>query len=80
MARAHVFQRASAGAKQSLARLLRFRRTLDQIHDLPFGNAADLVQMEAALAFRFFGILRGTEERIGDHGQCGDRRSTHGQH
>src|SRR5882762_3160665 len=40
----------------------------------------DLIQMETALAFLFFGINSGTEEGISDHGQRGDRRATHGKH
>jgi hypothetical protein len=79
MARSHVPKRASACAEQTLARLFRFRRVLDELDDLPFGNAADLIQMQAALAFRFFGVRSGTEEGISNHGQRGERRATHGE-
>src|SRR6202140_4180123 len=79
MARAHVRKRAGACAEQTLARLFRCGRVLDELDDLPFGNAADLVQMEAALAFLFFGIQGGTQESISDHGQRGYQRATHGE-
>ncbi len=80
MARAHIRKRPGACAKQTLARLFRYGRVLDELNDLPFGNAADLVQVEAALAFLFFGIRRGTQESISDHRQRGDQRATHGEH
>ncbi len=58
----------------------RFGRVLDEFDDLPFGNAADLIQMEPPLAFLFFGIHSRTQERINDHGQRSDRRATHRKH
>src|SRR5216110_4042298 len=60
MARAHVLKRGRACSEQTLARGWRFGRVLDELNDLPFGNAADLVQMEPPLALLLFGIHGGT--------------------
>jgi len=60
MARAHVSKRARCCSEQTLARRLRFGRVLDELNDLPFGNAPDLVQMEPPLALLLFGIHGGT--------------------
>src|SRR5439155_19348377 len=80
MARAHVLKRTGACAEQTLALRLRFGGMFDELNDLPFGNAADLVQMEPPLALLLFGIHGGTEESISDHCQRSDCRTTHGEH
>src|SRR5260370_34647578 len=67
MARAHVSERAGACAEQTLAGRFRFGRVFDELDDLPFGHAGDLVEMEAALAFLLLRIRGGTEGSIGDH-------------
>ena len=56
MAGAKVHQPMNAKAKQALARLWRFGRILHQIDDLAFGDAADLIQMQAALPFLRFRV------------------------
>src|SRR6516162_10746255 len=52
MARAQVGKRTGTKPKQFFAGLLRFGRMLGKVYDLTFGDAADLVQVETALAFR----------------------------
>jgi hypothetical protein len=78
MAGAHVRERAGSGAEQTFARFLLFRRMLSEFYDLAFSDAANLIQMKAALAFLRFQIHGGTEEGIGDHGQSGKGRASHG--
>jgi hypothetical protein len=39
-----------------------------------------LVQVKTAFAFGFLGIRGGTEKRVYNHGQAGNRGATHGQH
>src|SRR5258708_30872843 len=58
MARSHVPKRASACAEQTLARLFRFMRVLDELHDLPLCQAADLVQMPAVPSVPLFGVRK----------------------
>src|SRR6266566_2208969 len=50
MASAQVRKRTGTKTKQFSAGLLRFGRMLGKVHDLAFGDAADLVQVETALA------------------------------
>src|SRR5207245_1913949 len=80
MAGTQIRERAGSGAKQFLARLWRFGGILDEVHDLAFGDAADLVQMEPALALFGFGILGGAEKSVNNHGDSGDGRAPHDKH
>ena len=80
MTGAQIRERAGSGAKQFLARLWRFGGILDEVHDLAFGNAADLIEMEAALAFLGFGILGGAEKSVNNHGDGGDSCAPHDKH
>jgi hypothetical protein len=52
----------------------------NKLDHLAFGNSADLVQVKTAFAFGFLGIRGGTEKRVYNHGQAGNRGATHGQH
>ena len=50
---------------------------LDYIDNLAFGDAADLIELKAALAFEIFWRLSRTEECVGDHRNRGDRGGDH---
>src|SRR6267154_608312 len=50
----------------------------DQLDDLAFGDAADLIQVQAALTLNFFRILRGTKKGISDHDDGGTSRAAFG--
>jgi hypothetical protein len=63
----HIRERTSARAKQAFARWERFRRMLDQLHDLPFRNSPDLIEVQTAAAFDLQGIFSRTEKSINDH-------------
>ena len=51
----------------------------DKFDDLAFRDAADLIQVQAALAFDFLGIFHRTKKSVGDHGDSGNRGATHGE-
>jgi hypothetical protein len=51
----------------------------DELDYLAFGDAADLIQMQAALALDFFGFLGGPKKGISNHGEGGKRGATHGE-
>jgi hypothetical protein len=51
----------------------------DKLDHLAFGDAADLIEMQAALALDFFGLFRGAEKGVSDHGDGGKGSATHGQ-
>jgi hypothetical protein len=51
----------------------------DDVDNLTFGDAADLIELKAALALKIFGRFSGTKEGVGDHGDCNDSRSAHAQ-
>ena len=80
VARARISKRCGALAEKALADFLGFRSVLGQLDDLPFGDAANLIEMQAALALGFIGIDGRTEKSVGDHGERGDRRTPHSQH
>ena len=77
MTRAIVWHRTRARTK-TLWRGL-FGRILDEIDDLAFGDAADLIELKAALPLDVFGWFRGAKERIGDHRNGGDGGHSHTQ-
>jgi hypothetical protein len=52
---------------------------LDEFDDLAFGDAADLIEIEASFALEVFGRFGGTEECVGDHRDGGDSCSAHAQ-
>src|SRR5580704_5980568 len=52
----------------------------DQLNNLTFGNAADLVQVQPALALDFLRIFRGTKKGVGDHADGGNSSTAHSQH
>src|ERR1700760_782506 len=54
MARASVYDNLSARTEQTLWRGGFFRRVLDEIDDLPFGDAADLIEVETTFALDIF--------------------------
>ena len=80
MARPSRLERAGATAKKSLSCFVRFRRVLNKLDHLAFRNSPNLVQVKTAFAFGFLGIRGGTEKRVCNHGQAGNRGATHGQH
>ena len=45
-----------------------------------FGNATDLIQVQAALALNFFRILRRPKKSVGNHDDGSNGGSTHRQH
>jgi hypothetical protein len=51
---------------------------LGQFDDLPFGDSADLIEVQAALALGFFRINRGTKKCVGDHHDSRDGDSSNG--
>src|ERR1700687_734900 len=77
LARAQVGERPGTG--EETFRCARLGRVRDELGDLAFRYAADLVQMKAAPAFDFFGIFRGAKKGVGDHGDGGNRGATHGE-
>ena len=46
---------------------------LGEFDDLAFGDAADLIQVQAALALDVFGSSVRAKKCVGDHGDRGDR-------
>src|SRR5882672_7080536 len=74
------FERARATAKQTLRCFLRFRRMLNKLDHLAFGNSANLVQMKTAFALRFFRVDGRVEECVSDHGQRSDCSPAYSQH
>jgi hypothetical protein len=52
----------------------------DQFDDLAFSDAADLIQVQAALALNFFRIFRGPKESVSNHDDGGNSGTTHRQH
>src|SRR5205085_2389609 len=77
--RTQVPERRGAEAKQPPARLLRFRRILEEVLDLALGNPADLIQMETALALFHFRVTLRAEKRVNNHGDGGESGATHGK-
>ena len=64
-------RRAGALARRKvLCASRRLRRVLDEFDDLAFGDATNLIQMQAALAFGFFGIFGRAEKSVSDHRDC----------
>jgi hypothetical protein len=49
----------------------------DEFNDLAFRYAADLIQVQAALAFDFLGIFRGTKKSVRNHQDGRNRGATH---
>jgi hypothetical protein len=45
---------------------------LDEFDNLPFGDASNLIQVQAPLALGLFGIHGGAHEGIGNHGDGSD--------
>src|SRR5262249_15318328 len=56
-----------------------FGGMLRQFDDLAFGDAANLIQVQAAFSLHGLGLLGGTEKRVGNHGHGGPRGAAHGQ-
>jgi hypothetical protein len=50
---------------------------LRKFDDLPFGDAPNLIQVQATFALSVFGMFRGSKESISDHGNRRDRSDTH---
>ena len=50
---------------------------LGKLHDLPLGDAADLIQVQAALALDGFRIFRGTRKGVANHDQSSDGHASH---
>jgi hypothetical protein len=53
---------------------------LDEVDDLALSDAANLIQMKAALAFLGFRVHGRAEKGVNNHGNGGKGRATHGQH
>jgi hypothetical protein len=45
---------------------------LDELYNLAFCNAANLIQVQAALTFVLFSVHSGANEGVGNHGDRGD--------
>src|SRR3984893_10833226 len=55
--RAQIYERLRTRAEEALTFFARLGRMRGEINDLPFRDAADLVQVQAALAFDFLRVL-----------------------
>ncbi len=49
----------------------------DDVNNLTFGDAADLVELQAALALDVFGRFGGAKESVGHHRDGGDGGDSH---
>jgi hypothetical protein len=49
----------------------------NELDHLAFGNAADLIQVQATLALDVFGIFRRTKKGVGNHSDGGYGGATH---
>ena len=79
MARAIVYKWSRFGTEQTFLLWGLVGRVLDDVDDLAFGDAADLIELKAALPLDVFGWFRGAKERIGDHRNGGDGGHSHTQ-
>src|SRR5262249_41734754 len=74
---AKIRQGTSGAAEELFALFARFRRMLGELDDLPLGDAANLIQVQAAPAFDGFRLLLRTKEGISNHGDGGDGSPAH---
>src|SRR5580704_6314660 len=77
MARARVRKRTRARRLNAATLFGWLGGTLGEVDDLAFGNAANVIEMETAFAFSFFGIDAGTHEREDD--QTNRENGSHAQ-
>jgi hypothetical protein len=49
----------------------------NELDDLAFRDAPDLIQMQAAPALNFLGIFRRAKKSVGDHGDSSNGSTTH---
>jgi hypothetical protein len=52
---------------------------LDELDNLAFGDASNLIQVQAPLALGLFGVHGGAYEGIGNHGDGSDCGATEGK-
>src|ERR1700722_1992551 len=79
VARAIVDDGSSARTEQTFLFLRLFGRVLDDVDDLAFGDAADLIELKATLTLEVFGWFRGPKERVGNNCDRGDGGHSHTQ-
>src|SRR5262249_41645728 len=77
MPRPIVSNRARAQTKRNFFRRGRLWGMLGKFHNLPFGDASNLIQVQASFALDVFGMFRGPKESISDHGNRRDRSNAH---